>query len=51
VRKALESKIREVELKKVLKNLREEVKRSPSLPEGTIVKMIREMREGRRLVE
>ena len=51
MRKALESKIREVELKKVLKNLREEVKRSPSLPEGTIVKMIREMREGRRLVE
>ena len=51
VRKALEVEIKKVELKRVLKNLREEVKRSPSLPEGTIVKMIREMREGQRLVE
>lgn len=51
VRKALEAEIRKVELKNALKNLREEIKRSPSLPKGTIVKIIREIREGRRLVE
>ena len=51
VRKALEDEVKKIELKSILKNLREEVERSPSLPEGTIVKMIREMREGRRLVE
>ncbi len=51
VRKALEAEIRKVELKNALKNLREEIKRSPKLPKGTIVKIIREIREGRRLVE
>ena len=51
VRKALEAEIKKIELQSALKNLREEIERSPSLPEGTVVRIIRETREGRKLVE
>ena len=49
VRRALEEEIKRVELQRVLETLREEVRNSPELPEGTIVRMIREAREGLRL--
>jgi len=48
---ALEAEIKKIELQSALKNLREEIERSPSLPEGTVVRIIRETREGRKLVE
>ncbi|MCD6530291.1 type II toxin-antitoxin system CcdA family antitoxin [Candidatus Bathyarchaeota archaeon] len=51
VRKALEAEIKKIELQSALKNLREEIERSPSLPEGIVVRIIRETREGRKLVE
>jgi len=51
VRRALEDEIKRKELQNVLENLKEEVKTTPELPEGTIVKIIRNMREGRALVK
>ena len=51
VRRALEDEIKRKELQNVLENLKEEVKTTPELPEGTIVKIIRDMREGRTLVK
>lgn len=50
VRKALEDEIKRRELQKVLETLKEEVKRVPELPEGTVVEIIRNMREGRTFV-
>jgi len=50
VRKALEDEIKRRELQKVLETLKEEVKKVPELPEGTIVEIIRNMREGRTIV-
>ena len=49
VRRALEEEVKKLELQRVLKTLREEVKASPKFPEGTTVKIIRETREGRTL--
>ena len=46
VRRALEEKIKKMELQSVLETLKEEIKTAPELPEGTIVKIIRNMREG-----
>jgi len=51
VRRALEDEVKRRELQNVLENLKEEVKTTPELPEGTIVKIIRNMREGRALVK
>lgn len=51
VRKALEDEIKRMELQNVLKTLKEEVKTAPGLPEGTIIKIIRDMREGRTFVQ
>lgn len=50
VRRALEEEVRRAELQDLLKKLTEEVEKCPALPEGTVVGIIREMREGR-LVE
>ena len=47
VRRALEDEIKRVELKSTLGALREEVEKPPRLPDGVIVKIIRDMREGR----
>ncbi|MFQ6085725.1 MAG: type II toxin-antitoxin system CcdA family antitoxin [Candidatus Bathyarchaeia archaeon] len=51
VRRALEDEIRRMELEDVLKTLKEEVKIAPELPEGTVVRIIRNMREGRAFVK
>lgn len=51
VRRALEDEIKRIELQSVLKTLKEEVEMAPELPEGTIVRMIRDMREGRAFVK
>lgn len=50
VRRALEDEIRRIELQSVLEGLKGEVK-GAELPEGTIVRIIRDMREGRTFVE
>jgi len=51
VRRALEDEVKRMELQRVLETLEEEVKTAPELPEGTIVGIIRSMREGRTLVK
>jgi len=51
VRTALEEEIKRIELQGALETLKEEVKTAPELPEGTIVKIIRDKREGRALVK
>lgn len=51
VRRALEDEIRRIELQSVLEGLKGEVKGAPEFPEGTIVRIIRDMREGRTFVE
>ena len=51
VRRALEDEIKRMELQSVLETLKEEVKTAPELPEGTIVRIIRNMREGRAFVK
>jgi len=51
VRRALEDEIKRIELQSVLETLKEEVKMGPELPEGTIVRIIRNMREGRAFVK
>ena len=51
VRRALEDEVKSIELQIVIETLKEEVKTAPELPEGTIVRMIRNMREGRTLVK
>lgn len=51
VRRALEDEVRRMELRKVLETLKEEVKTAPELPEGTVVRIIRGMREGRTFVK
>ena len=51
VRRALEDEVKRVELQSVLETLKEEVKTAPKLPEGTIVRIIRDMREGRAFVK
>ncbi|MDH5687278.1 MAG: type II toxin-antitoxin system CcdA family antitoxin [Candidatus Bathyarchaeota archaeon] len=51
VRKALEDEVKRLELQSTLENLREEANTGPKLPDGTIVDIIRDMREGRTSVE
>lgn len=51
VRRALEDEIRRMELQNIIETLKEEVKTAPELPEGTIVRIIRDMREGRTLAK
>jgi len=51
LRKALEDELKRIELQKTLETLKEEVEASPELPEGTIVTIIRNMREGRGIVK
>ena len=51
VRRALEDEVKRIELQSVLETLKEEVKIAPELPEGTIVRIIRNMREGRALAK
>ncbi|MEM3437165.1 MAG: type II toxin-antitoxin system CcdA family antitoxin [Nitrososphaerales archaeon] len=51
VRRALEDEIKRIELQSVIKNLKDEVKKAPELPEGTIVRIIRDMREGHKVVK
>ena len=50
VRRALEDEVKERELQGILEALKGEVQRAPELPEGTVVRIIRNMREGRPLV-
>ena len=45
VRRALEDEIRRIELRKAVESLKEEVEGAPELPKGTVVKIIRDMRE------
>jgi post-segregation antitoxin (ccd killing protein) len=49
VRKALEEEVRRRKHKRVMAALWREMERGPRLPDGTIVKIIRSMREGRRV--
>jgi predicted DNA-binding protein len=51
VRRALEDEIKRMELQSVLETLKKEVETAPELPKGTIVGMIRNMREGRAFVK
>ncbi|MBS7645376.1 type II toxin-antitoxin system CcdA family antitoxin [Candidatus Bathyarchaeota archaeon] len=51
VRRALENEIRRMELQSVLERLKEEVEEASGLPEGTIVGIIRDMREGRTIAD
>lgn len=51
VRRALENEVEKIELQNVLKTLKNEVEKPPRLPEGTVVEMIRNMREGRSLAD
>ncbi|MEM2122814.1 MAG: type II toxin-antitoxin system CcdA family antitoxin [Candidatus Bathyarchaeia archaeon] len=51
VRRALENEVKRVELQSVLKNLKEEVEKASELPEGTVVGIIRDMREGRAVAD
>ncbi len=51
VRRALEEEVERIELQNALKTLKEEIENSPSLPEGTLVRIIRETRKGRKLAE
>jgi len=51
LRKALEDELKRMELQKALETLRKEVEAAPELPEGTIVTIIRNMREGRGIVK
>ncbi len=46
-RRALEDEIKRIDLERSLEALREEARRGPRLPDGSIVRMIREMREAR----
>jgi len=46
VRRALEDEIKARELQRILEALKGEVEGAPELPEGTVVKIIRNMREG-----
>ena len=50
VRRALEDEVKSMELQSVVETLKEEIKTAPELPEGTIVSIIRGMREGRTFV-
>ena len=47
VRKALEEEVKRAELDGLLQKLKEEIDKAPSLPEGAVADIIREMREGR----
>jgi len=51
VRRALEEEIKEKELQNAVENLKEEAKKNPKIPEGAVVKIIRDMREGHALVK
>lgn len=51
VRRALEEEIKKRELQNAVENLKEEAEKSPKIPEGTVVKIIRDMREGHALVK
>lgn len=51
VKRALEEEVKKRELLRVLETLKEEANKPTALPEGTIVRMVREMREGRSLVQ
>lgn len=51
VRRTLKDEIKRMELQRVLETLKEEVKTTPELPEGTIVRIIRNMREGSTFVK
>lgn len=46
-RRALEDEIKRIDLERSLEALREEARRGPRLSDGSIVRMIREMREAR----
>jgi len=50
VRRALEDEVKEKELQRILEALKGEVEGTSELPEGTVVRIIRNMREGRPLV-
>lgn len=45
IRRTLEKEVKEKKMQKVLKLLTLEVEKGPKLPPGTIVKLLREMRE------
>lgn len=51
VRRALEDEIKKMELQRALETLEDEIETSPELSEGTVVKTIRNMREGRAIVK
>lgn len=51
VRRALEDEIKKTELRRALETLEDEIETSPELSEGTVVKIIRNMREGRAIVK
>ncbi len=51
VRRALEEEIKKRELQNAVENLKEEAEKSPKIPGGTVVKIIRDMREGHALVK
>lgn len=51
MREALEDEVKKMELQSVLKTLKEEADKAPELPEGTVVRIIRDMREGRTSVK
>jgi post-segregation antitoxin (ccd killing protein) len=51
VRRSLEEEVKRMELHKILETLKEEAEKTPELPEGAIIKIIRDMRDGRIFVE
>ncbi|MEM3440565.1 MAG: type II toxin-antitoxin system CcdA family antitoxin [Candidatus Bathyarchaeia archaeon] len=51
VRRALEEEVKKRELRRALEGLEEGLRGAPELPEGAVVGIIRDMREGRAVVE
>ncbi|MEM2902242.1 MAG: type II toxin-antitoxin system CcdA family antitoxin [Candidatus Bathyarchaeia archaeon] len=46
VRRSLKEEVERIELRNILESLKREVEASPRLPDGSIVRIIRDMRRG-----